>query len=191
MTRLPKEVQQPVPHTPRAHPIADHCAVKIPAPYIPQAPYLARIPAQIMPRPVSTSPMLQKRHPRHPAPFHHTKLPRALLLLLSASPRPTITAPRHLACSHPAPLSWPRAPQRTMHPHLQVCPPLLPLLHICPVSRRLGIVTVRPGRRTASKTAVQWTVRRRYGGTTSLATLDGTGRWTGRPSTVDGRSVSR
>ncbi|KAJ6597595.1 hypothetical protein DFH09DRAFT_1071592 [Mycena vulgaris] len=44
------------------------------------------------------------------------------------------------------------------------------------------IVTVRPGRRTVPKTAVQWTVRRRYGGGGSLMTLDGTGRWTGRPS---------
>ncbi|KAJ7693745.1 hypothetical protein B0H14DRAFT_3661658 [Mycena olivaceomarginata] len=52
------------------------------------------------------------------------------------------------------------------------------------------IVTVRPGRRTAPKTAVQWTVRRRYGRTASLMALDGTGRWTGRPSTVDGRHVS-
>ncbi|KAJ6601921.1 t-SNARE [Mycena vulgaris] len=54
----------------------------------------------------------------------------------------------------------------------------------------LGIVTVRPGRRTAPKPAVQWTVRRRYGRAASLAMIDGTGRWTGRPSTVDGRSVS-
>ncbi|KAJ7805824.1 hypothetical protein B0H14DRAFT_3153188 [Mycena olivaceomarginata] len=53
--------------------------------------------------------------------------------------------------------------------------------------RKLGIVTVRPGRRTAPKPAVEWPVRRRYGGAASLAMLDGTGRWTGRPSTVDGR----
>ncbi|KAF8148780.1 hypothetical protein K438DRAFT_453013 [Mycena galopus ATCC 62051] len=51
----------------------------------------------------------------------------------------------------------------------------------------VGIVTVRPGRRTAPKPAVQWTVRRRYGGAESFMTPDGTGRWTGRPSTVDGR----
>ncbi|KAJ7352054.1 hypothetical protein DFH08DRAFT_805341 [Mycena albidolilacea] len=63
------------------------------------------------------------------------------------------------------------------------------LLTLFGILRAAGIVTVRPGRRTASKTAVQWTVRRRYGGTTSLATLDGTGRWTGRPSTVDGRHI--
>ncbi|KAJ7300538.1 hypothetical protein DFH08DRAFT_828391 [Mycena albidolilacea] len=50
-----------------------------------------------------------------------------------------------------------------------------------------GIVTVRPGGRTAPKPAVQWTVCRRYGGAGSLTTPDGTGRWTGRPSTVDGR----
>ncbi|KAJ7836871.1 hypothetical protein B0H14DRAFT_2589433 [Mycena olivaceomarginata] len=51
----------------------------------------------------------------------------------------------------------------------------------------VGIVTVRPGGRTAPKPAVQWTVRRRYGRAGSLTTPDGTGRWTGRPSTVDGR----
>ncbi|KAF8149733.1 hypothetical protein K438DRAFT_2085838 [Mycena galopus ATCC 62051] len=52
------------------------------------------------------------------------------------------------------------------------------------------IVTVRPGRRTAPKPAVQWTVRRRYGGAESATTPDGTGRWTGRPSTVDGRTIT-
>ncbi|KAJ7331434.1 hypothetical protein DFH08DRAFT_814739 [Mycena albidolilacea] len=45
-----------------------------------------------------------------------------------------------------------------------------------------GIVTVRPGGRTVPKTAVQWTVRRRYGSGGSRITFDGTGRWTGRPS---------
>ncbi|KAF8143217.1 hypothetical protein K438DRAFT_2110114 [Mycena galopus ATCC 62051] len=44
------------------------------------------------------------------------------------------------------------------------------------------IVTVRPGGRTVPKTAVRWTVRRRYGSGGFLITLDGTGRWTGRPS---------
>ncbi|KAF8152747.1 hypothetical protein K438DRAFT_1778357 [Mycena galopus ATCC 62051] len=42
----------------------------------------------------------------------------------------------------------------------------------------LGIVTVRPGRRTAPKPAVQWTVRRQYGRAESFMTPDGTGRWT-------------
>ncbi|KAJ7798466.1 hypothetical protein B0H14DRAFT_2617889 [Mycena olivaceomarginata] len=55
----------------------------------------------------------------------------------------------------------------------------------------LRIVTVRPGGRTAPKPAVQWTVRRRYGRAGSLTTPDGTGRWTGRPSTVDGRCCQR
>ncbi|KAJ7327908.1 hypothetical protein DFH08DRAFT_816075 [Mycena albidolilacea] len=56
-----------------------------------------------------------------------------------------------------------------------------------PDQTTVGIVTVRPGGRTAPKPAVQWTVRRRYGRAGSLTTPDGTGRWTGRPSTVDGR----
>jgi hypothetical protein len=55
----------------------------------------------------------------------------------------------------------------------------------------LGIVTVRPGGRTAPKPAVQWTVRRRYGGAVFLTTLDGTGRWAGRPSGVDGGQTVR
>ncbi|KAJ7855589.1 hypothetical protein B0H14DRAFT_2754393 [Mycena olivaceomarginata] len=57
---------------------------------------------------------------------------------------------------------------------------------IC-TAQSIGIVTVRPGGRTAPKPAVQWTVRRRYGRAGSLTTPDGTGRWMGRPSTVDGR----
>ncbi|KAJ6542054.1 hypothetical protein DFH09DRAFT_1089384 [Mycena vulgaris] len=48
----------------------------------------------------------------------------------------------------------------------------------------VGIVTVRPGRQTAPKPAVQWTVRRRYSRAASLAMLDGTGRWT------DGQSAA-
>ncbi|KAF8162260.1 hypothetical protein K438DRAFT_1942110 [Mycena galopus ATCC 62051] len=40
----------------------------------------------------------------------------------------------------------------------------------------VGIVTVRPGGRTVQKTAVQWTVLRRYGSRGFLITLDGTGR---------------
>ncbi|KAJ6552003.1 hypothetical protein DFH09DRAFT_1086124 [Mycena vulgaris] len=48
----------------------------------------------------------------------------------------------------------------------------------------VGIITVRPGRRTAPKPAVQWTVRRRYSRAASLAMLDGTGRWT------DGQSAA-
>ncbi|KAJ6529949.1 hypothetical protein DFH09DRAFT_1093761 [Mycena vulgaris] len=53
----------------------------------------------------------------------------------------------------------------------------------------VGIVTVRPGRRTVPKTAVRLTVRRRYGSGGSLTRLDGTGRWTGRPS--DGGRLDR
>ncbi|KAF8181020.1 hypothetical protein K438DRAFT_1768192 [Mycena galopus ATCC 62051] len=47
----------------------------------------------------------------------------------------------------------------------------------------------RPSRPTdGTKAGRPGAVRRRYGGAASLARLDGTGRWTGRPSTVDGRS---
>ncbi|KAJ6572798.1 hypothetical protein DFH09DRAFT_1079487 [Mycena vulgaris] len=75
----------------------------------------------------------------------------------------------------------------TLHVHLLMLNHLLQSMPMEVVLVPEGIVTVRPGRWTAPKPAVQWTVRRRYGGAESLATPDGTGRWTGRPSTVDGR----
>ncbi|KAJ7851544.1 hypothetical protein B0H14DRAFT_2581404 [Mycena olivaceomarginata] len=87
-----------------------------------------------------------------------------------------------------SPYSSPAALQVISPPPIEVLNADIDERNIVHFSRALNptkrIVTIRPGRRTASKTAIQWTVRRRYGGTASLTMLDGTGRWT------DGQSAA-